>query len=95
MVGFSLFIEFVDSEDMLAQLVWPFEFHFSSSFSSFRDAGGDRTASYSHHSGCRVACVAEEDRSDHGAVLNYNDSLDQHTSLKVLHPQCIHVQTLI
>lgn len=88
-------MEFVDSEDMLAQLVLPFELNFSSLFSSFRDAGGDRAASYSHHSGCCVACVADEDRSDHGAVLNYDDSLDQNTSLKVLHPQCIHVQTLI
>lgn len=57
---------------MLAQLVWPSEFYFSSSFSSFRDAGGDRIASHSHRSDWCVACVVDEDGSDHGAVQNYN-----------------------
>ncbi len=70
---------------------------FSPHFSSFRDAGGDRTASNSHHSGRCVACVADEDGSDRGPVLNdyYNDSLVQNTSLKPLHPHYTHVQTLI
>lgn len=71
-VWFNLFMEFIDSEDALTQLVLPSEFYFSSSLSSFRDAGGDRTASHSHHSDCGVAAVVDGDSSDHGAVQNYN-----------------------
>lgn len=61
-----------NSEDILAQLVLPSEFYFSSPLSSFRDAGGDRAASHSHHSDCCVAGVVDQDSSEHGAVQNYN-----------------------
>lgn len=61
---------------MLAQAVLPFVFHFPSSLSCFRDAGGDRSTSHSHRSGRCVACVADRRSSDGGAALSYDDTLD-------------------